>query len=195
METKQIEILRKSKKTLPFEALSVGRQKMRIVKDAIMQINSKILEVQTGKYYSLLHSAYREKDGKLKTNNLQKLLQEAKPNEPVCQVCAKGALFAGCVFNVNKVKSNFGDNFFVRETEMFQKKKLIKWFSPLELDMIETAFERRLITDSTQSLRTEKGRDNELAKKCISFGKKYKSHTNRLLAILNNILENKVFKP
>lgn len=92
-----------------------------------------------------------------------------------------------------------------------QKKKLKKWFPTLELDMIETSFERRVIVDSNAKLQTKKHiyssifldyvistkfTNTDLAKRCIAFGRQYKKASDRLLAILENILENKgIFTP
>lgn len=157
-----------------FEELSIPLQKRRIVKDAITQIRAGIIVPAQGDYFTLLSNS--------EFKDLQKILKLKQ--EETCEACAKGTLFAACVLNVNKVKKNeaIGD-------EKFQKRKLKKWFSPLELDMIETAFEGEEIVDSTNKITPE------MREACVNFGEEFYDPKERLLAILENILENKVFKP
>lgn len=191
MLTKSLEELKKSKKALPFEALSVGRQRTRIIKDAISQINTNKFKIRQGRYMISLDSEGND-DSYGPPRDLQTLLLR-KDNTPVCQVCAKGALFASCVINTDKVKTS--QEF---EQEKFLKGKLSTWFSDKELDMIETAFEKRPIVDNNRVIFIYRGGakyKTELGKKCVEFGKKYKKPTDRLLAILNNVLENGTFKP
>lgn len=173
-----------------FEQLTLKGQKMRIVRDAIKQIKSRVVIPNGGSYLSNLCSGHRFNSSK---GSLQAFLQ--KPGNS-CQACAKGALFASCVLNVNKVNIDGRIG-----TERFQKKKLRDWFTPEELDTIEAAFENRVVADSAKVL-TAGIRDcwgdrprTALALKAISFGNRYRSNKNCLLAILNNILKNGSFKP
>lgn len=166
-----------------FKDLTLRGQKMRIVNDAIKQIESGIIKAQQDIYFAQVHEEDLYRKGSLK-----KILETA--NTTVCEACAKGTLFVACVLNVNKVDI---DNYRVTE-ESFQTKKLSKWFSAKELDMIETAFEQAIIRDSTNCLQTEY-RYTDLAHRCIKFGCKYKTDKKRMLAILNNIAVNGEFKP
>lgn len=172
-------VVRKSRLKL-FEELTIPQQRVRIIKDAILQINSKNINPTEG-HYLRFTSTIKQKQ------SLQDIIASG---ENKCTACAKGAIFASCVLNVNKVygKDEFGE-------EYFMKKKLDKWFTPLELDMIEAAFEVTIITDNEDKLEDHNYNPTKLGQKCIKFGKRYKNPTNRLLAILNNILENKVFTP
>lgn len=178
-----------------FSDLSVKEQRRRIVLDAIKQINTRKVKVKAGHYMSIIKGNLSE--GEIDTHNfgeglnLQTLLKEKK--KPVCQVCAQGSLFAACVLNVNKVKTN--ENI---QGHFFQEKKLRKWFSYLELCMIETAFEGVVIRDNMDTLGGEGSRyvgASKLGKKCITYGRKYSTPKKRLLAILKNILRNGKFKP
>ncbi len=177
-----------------FKDLTVKQQRVRIIKDAIAQIYAKNFKIATGNYLKFPVKSttdYLPDD----EESIQQTLKERK-----CECCAKGAVFAACVLNVNKV---YGDDDF--NGEEFQKNKLKKWFKELELDMMETAFELRVCENSTGKLQAQTGgedywddpewEDTKLAKQCIKFGKKYKSPKNRLLAILDNILDNGTFKP
>lgn len=189
-----------------FEECSIKTQKKRIVQDAIAQIQNKTFRVSNGNYMIINNEYHHNKNNQPKGKiSIKDILLKQEKN--TCTVCAKGAIFAACVLNVNKVylKDHYSE-------EEFQKGKLKKWFSPLELDMIETAFERTIIVDTDECL--EEGNEyyynqgdeenpifeeekvlSMLGRKCIKFGKKYKSDKNRLLAILNNILINGEFKP
>lgn len=184
MLTKELAI--KNKKAIPFEFLSIKQQKKRIVKDAIKQIEIENFKPKCKVYISFKNYIFSNED----------LKSVIKSKKNPCKCCAKGAIFASCVMSINKVKA--GDDF---HSESFIKRKLIKWFGELELDMIETAFEKRVIADTTCSLLISKdglynGYDNtDIAKKCIKFGRLYKEDKERMIAILKNILKNETFKP
>ena len=158
---------------------------MKIVEDAIIQIKNKNFRPANGYGYLRIDDKYNKKNVSLK-NILG-------TSDGRCTCCAKGAIFAACVINVNEVKTcdSYTD-------EQFQKKKLKTWFTALELDTIETSFERDVIEDSTNSLSMiclegYKYYNSELANRAIEFGKKYTTPEKRLLAILYNILENGSF--
>ena len=178
-----------------FKDLTEKQQRVRIIKDAIAQIKLKNFKISTGNYLKFPVGTDGNTYYPTDTESIQKTLTERK-----CECCAKGAVFAACVLNVNKVygKDDYGN-------EDFQKKKLRKWFKPLELDMMETAFEGRVCEDSTDKLQAQTGAEDYwgdqeweptgLGKECIKFGSKYKNPRNRLMAILENILEFGTFKP
>lgn len=153
-----------------FKDLSKIDQKLAIVKDAIKQIKIGKTIVTTGVYMEVVDngegsSLVDDKD------NLKKLI---KRPDFICQACAKGALFAACVLETNEV---YGNNHY--SLESFQSHKLKPWFKRGEIDLIEETFEG--------------WGDKESAS--FKFYKKYKNPKTRLLAILNNILENKEFSP
>lgn len=182
---------------MKFNKLTKQEQKIKIVKDAIKQIKIGLFKPKKGTY--IRFPDYFLWDG----DNLQELMQRGKK----CQVCAKGALFASCVLNVNKVYGR--DNF---ANEEFEKKKLRKWFSAAELDTIECAFEKHVLQDSARVLNTKYecnidiwdggitrydsiGTLSPLAEKAIAFGKRYSKTPDRMLAILRNIARHGSFKP
>lgn len=161
-----------------FESLTLKGQKMRIVKDAIAQIIAKKFIAKSANYLQLIK-------GDFSTDSLQTIL---KSENLKCECCAKGALFASCVIETNKVniKQDYGK-------EYFQKNKLKKWFDLSELDLIEMAFEGVSVIDSNNILHDINRNPTELYLKGKRFYRKYKSNKTRLLAILNNILENGKF--
>jgi hypothetical protein len=174
---------------IPFEQLDKQAQKRRIVLDAIEQINLGVIISSLGDYFIINK---RPIDPDYEEYNLQTLIRNGKK----CHCCAKGTLFAACVLNVNDVYID-KDRY---NYESFQKQKLLPWFSALELDMIETAFERMVVHDTTDKLTEnieEQGinRKTELAIACEKFGGNYSTATERMLGILNNILEYGTFTP
>lgn len=174
-----------------FKDLTKKGQKMRIVRDAIAQIKINKFVPTEGAYLSVWRAD--DESGMVSSvhlknkDNLQKVLKE---EDVECDCCAKGALFASCVMSVNKV---YGKNDFAKE--VFQSKKLSKWFSKGELDMVETAFEKEIMCDTENILRDNDGELTDLGEKCVVFGESYDTATERLLAILENILQNGTFKP
>jgi len=120
-----------------FNALSKSEKRIAIAKDALVQIKTKKIIATNGHYLSIL-SGFKNED------SLQKKIDSKGFS---CQCCAKGALFISCVRQVNQV--NMTDNW---SDERFQKSKSKDYFSVLQLDMIETAFEGQLIQDSTGEL-------------------------------------------
>lgn len=177
-----------------FNELTLKGQKMRIVRDAIQQIKAGVVVPEQGHYFKITGRrdrpdlSWREA---LPSKNLQKLFLK---DQVECTACAKGSLFAGCVLNVNKVKT---DDYL--DSEDLMKTKLRKWFSLKELDIIETSFEKGVITDDAGILEkydnSGRCKNTELGKQAIKFGRKYREPKARLLAILKNILKNGTFKP
>lgn len=171
----------KSEKTRLFNKLSKQEQKIKIVKDAIAQIKIGTFIAKKGDYLSINNlDLYKE-------ISLQSVIGTVKYT---CECCAKGAIFASCVMNVNKVTNQ--DDFY---SENFQKNKLKKWFSAKELDTIETAFEGMIIEDSTGTLEDKNLEPKQLAIDAMKFGCKYKTEEEKLLAILKNIVKYGKFTP
>lgn len=172
----------KSEQIRLFNKLSKQEQKIKIVKDAIAQIKIGTFIAKQGNYLEI----YDVDD----SDNEISLQSVIGTTENTCKCCAKGAIFASCVMNVNKVTNK--DDFF---DEGFQKDKLKKWFSARELDTIETAFELDVIIDSTDSLECSNHGFKKLATDALKFGSKYSTPEKRLLAILKNIVKYGKFTP
>jgi hypothetical protein len=180
-----------------FDQLTLKGQKMRIVRDAIKQIQEKVIIPRTRHYFFIPSHILWGKSTPVR-QSLQKIL--ASKDAPNCEACAKGSLFAACVLNVNKVFISASAGMNQLNDERLHKQKLKKWFSQGELDTIETAFEEKVVVDSTDILRInndwfEHENLTVLGKRAVKFGRRFKSSKNRLLAILKNILKNGTFKP
>ncbi len=152
-----------------FDKLPIEEQKMQIVRDAIAQIQAGKITVRSGIYLRVNDNG----EGK-KLKRSENLKDSMKKRTFKCEGCAKGAIFAACVLEVNDVygKDKYQD-------ESFQSSKLRPWFSKKEIDLIEYTFE---------------GWSNERSES-YRFFRRYKDPKERLLAILNNILENGKFLP
>lgn len=177
-----------------FKDLTLKGQKMRIVRDAITQIEMGNWTADPVTYLEFTGDLvddleYYEMQDKVIEENLD--LQKVLKSGATCDVCAKGALFASCVLITNKVK---GSDEFMEED--FQSHKLKKWFKQGELNAIEAAFEGRVVTDNNSKLENENYDLSVLGEKCLKFYKKYRnSPKKRMLAILKNILDNGEFTP
>ncbi len=181
-----------------FENMSKQNQKMRIVEDAIAQIQLGKIIPTNSEYFRLLTTKRNQYDkSRYEYKNKQSIQEILALPKVTCEACAKGALFAACVIDTNEVNGKD-----LKGGEDFMKDKLSKWFSPLELDMIETAFERTVIVDTTNSLQDRDTIETKLGMKCIKFGIKHGGDlyedidsSKLMLAILNNILIHGEFKP
>ncbi len=194
-------------KIKPFSKLTKAEKRVRIAKDAIKQLNLKVFISTPGRYVNIEAKEGCEIE---RFNDLKSQL----PNT-VCEVCAKGALFIAEISERNNISLREADS--SRSTEI--TKRLNYLFSKNQLDLIETAYELTPIIDSNpflviynNNLNTEneygdrlspsdfirKNKENltEDCIKAIKFGNKYRNDTNRLLAILENIIKNKgEFRP
>lgn len=107
-----------------FKDLTLKGQKMRIVRDAIVQIEMENWEPKTGVYMEFNSDVPEDQlddkddfgmvtwEEKIMDENLD--LQKVLKSGIECEVCAKGALFASCVLSTDKVKGrdDFGDEGF-----------------------------------------------------------------------------------
>lgn len=169
-------------KNAKFWALPKEEKRIAIAKDVIKWLKEDKLVPKAGAFYLILKD---QKD----RGKLDKILREQED----CQVCALGACFVGMVDLGDKLNFSdvFGSNFIVGTTnnivdEYQMRRWLEKVFSTSQLIMIEKAFEYKLY-----------GSDSEITfKKEVDFGANYKNDTDRLLAIMKNIIKNRgTFKP
>jgi hypothetical protein len=160
-----------------FKALSPEQQRIAVAVDAIGQIHlSKFVPV-TGNYFELgLDSEVRAED------DLQKLMAT---EGAICEVCARGAVFASAVRLSDGVLVpaqcdgmrcvEFG----ACDTSFLRKEREI--FTRGQLALMETAFELNYehVHDCT----------NRDAIAAVKFGYQYEDSYDRLLAILQNVVE------
>ncbi len=143
-----------------------------IASDVILQIKSKILNAKSGDYCDL-NISY-DSDSK----EFQKNLGTIKNS---CQACAMGSMMAADIISRNNY-SGFWDS----NSIIIRFKNI---FSEFQLRLIETSFELEVIEREMEKLQDFDGNPTEISKKAIKFGSKYKNENNRLIAIMNNIIE------
>lgn len=113
-----------------------------------------------------------------------------------CKVCGLGSLFVfACrLFNDSPAKKFFEANDSDSLKMNAFRRRLKKYFPPMQLALIETAFEG--FWSSGARTYEIKDADMELFDKARKFGRRYVSDTTRLKRIMQNILDNKgEFKP
>jgi hypothetical protein len=175
-----------------------AEKRVTLAKDVILQLELQRLIAYSGDYICGLNLTFDE-NGKLIKNDVE--LQSILPTQ-TCRVCAKGAFFIADIMRRDKMKISEAKHGIGNEKIV---RRLSDIFTRNQLDLIETAFEKSVIYEENETLMEEKVIKSTgdvdyiytpLAKKAISFGKKYKDTTNRMIAIMNNIIKNNgEFKP
>ncbi len=109
------------------------------------------------------------------------------PPVKACTACALGTAFICSVdrFNTLKLNDLAGQDPSNLDRSVMEK-HLGRWFSPVQMDLIEEAFETRYDKDPYLHYS-----DDEDTKRAVRFGARYKTDTGRLTAIMNNIIKNK----
>ena len=169
-----------------FESLSSAEQRVLIAKDVLAQVKAEKFIPRRGNYIKNLTI----KGGQPSGGSVQKHFDEI-----TCSCCALGA----CLLSATKFKNKleFGDIYdMVSRNSSWDLLKGI--FSAEQLNMIEYAFEAshsgsRVGEDSFGEY--NKYNCNEIVK-CVDFGKSFPYESDRLIAIMKNIIKNKgTFKP
>lgn len=159
-----------------FEQKPKALQRIAVAKDVIKRINADQYIAYSGSFICAV-DLYGE-------DSVKKYVKSGKR----CEVCAKGGLFMSYVGYVNKF------DMFEAELQGTHMKddsmvKLAQLFTPLQLAMIESAFEGKEYIWNVNISR-------ENCRKCINFYDKHEHDKDRLLAICENIVKNKgTFKP
>lgn len=183
---------KKLSKNEKFWALSKPEQRVAIAKDVIKQLDAEFYKAMSGTYF--------ESNIEVPASEVQfqKLLKKAKKEGEVCVVCAIGSCFTSAVslgdsFKVDSDnESPYVDGIYLSAEDM-RSELLNKVFSKKQQNLIEQAFEGvdnnwaddADFVDCTVSSAT-----------AIAFGEKYRDVTERLRAIMENIIKNKgTFKP
>lgn len=151
-----------------FDKMTPSNRRVTIAKDTIAAlIAKKIVAYQGDGYLSDRH-----------TENGDKL-----PDDYKCNVCALGGMFIGLTTRIKglSVKTESGLRSQVIEP-------LVEYFDVYQLAAIEYAFERGAVALH--------GLNPDEAFRCEDFGMEYEDHNDRLIAIMQNIIDNKgTFKP
>jgi hypothetical protein len=176
-----------------FLALPAKEQRLAIVNDAIDQVLLNRYNVTLGRYFEIEVTPRVNK-----TTDLQKLLTGAHP--VACSVCARGAVFASAVRLSNGVETSEGSlkrygllrparRVFGRGTDVFCRKEE-EAFDNRQLRLIECAFE--MTSSHRDQGRSCEGLGSGIsideAFIAVDFGVHYNSEEERMLAILQNII-------
>ncbi len=185
----EIEVEENNKK---FYKATTAQKRVIICKDALIQIKLKKFIANSGRY--LQSDELCSISNNVDSIELKSILPQVKS----CQVCAKGALFLSEVMNRNNYKVGYDlvliDNI---KSDNIQE-RLEGLFAKNQLDLIEVAFEKRIIDPDNDYICKDQYDDTptKIAEKAIKFGEKYSKANDRLIAILDNIIFNKgTFKP
>lgn len=160
-----------------FKKLTVSQQRIKIIKDVISYLQTRKLRATPGTYVKLV--GY---DGEISPDDQVHTLTDRAP----CEVCGIGSLFVSAVTLKNKFKVSdlsYGRYVDIKDGDLNNhtlRDYLRRWFNENQLQLIETAFEQ-----SWGYAVGVSGQDS-----AVDFGVKYTNAKKRLLAILNNMLEN-----
>lgn len=176
----------KVKRIEKFEALSPEKQRVRIAKDVIAQLELKKIKATEGTYFEAFGVSLDPDKGTESQRALQvdNVVKSAKQ----CQVCALGALFTAQVLIKDKLTVEGADGWLdtwentVGVPGDGARAYLEAHFSMDQLDLIESAFEKWTDED-----RFGYGYNKLKAGK---FGEKYRYPRARMIAIMNNIIDN-----
>ena len=170
----------------PFNRLSKSQQRVAIAKDVLLQLRKKRFRSKLGSYVRIPNLWGVE-------DNYRQANECILDGSATCQVCAKGALFMSHVMKTNHISLRDVD-----DIGEYKIKERLKMFSIGQLDLIECAFEKRVIEDGDRILRDYNDINESytsLSKSAIQFGRKHKK-ADRLSAIMKNIIKNNgTFKP
>ena len=169
-----------------FNQLSAPEKRILIAKDVIKQIELKRYLAKSGSYIEL---PYTGKYRTLYNTNLD--IKQNFEEIDNCEVCAMGA----CILSLTKIKNklNFSDiGGTVTSLNKEKVKSLFnKTFTPRQLLMIETAFEKGTTGDKLgREFYNHRLTLDEIFK-CLNYAKKYSSSKSLLIAIMQNIIDNK----
>lgn len=164
-----------------FAKMPANEQRVAIAKDAIMLLNNRHANATPLTYFEIKYDG----DGEV---FMDKQLNEHL-GDVTCDVCAKGVLLLSHIARFDNFSIGYCGRSSVGNGFIFSRIGSI--FKTDQLDMIESAFEGSVIEDSSGSLLSEMGHiANEKGRLCIAFGEQYDDNTERLLAILQNIIDN-----
>lgn len=161
-----------------FEEMTLTEKRVAIAEDVIRQIEMLEIIARCSVY---LNITTKNTD----RGHLSELMQKDEIDS--CRCCAKGALFMG-YFNLNKEKKRSEDPVVINDMnfspDQFEA-PLRGIFSKHQWNLIESAFEA---SDFMQG-KGDAGR-------AIAFGNKHRGESRRMIAIMENIIENDgIFMP
>lgn len=165
-----------SKKNKEFRRLPDYKQRMTIAKDVLDQLKIKRFIPKFGTYFNTNDPQVNENFANNDSCQVNEVLAGVK-----CEVCGIGSLFVAMVDRANDCsvselpEINSGD---------FMRDYLEQWFRGRQLDLIEVAFEGRIIDAR------ELDYDDSDVIDAIKFTKNIDSPDDRIKKIMKNIIEN-----
>ena len=166
-----------------FEAMTNVQKRVQIAKDCIARIKCGQLQPSTGRLYD-----FEDNDKDSYSNNIKDFINT---KETICQTCAKGGLFMSYIGRVNSLDfSDISRDHKLNGTEM---QKLQEIFTARQLDLIELVFEG---VDNgwsgylTPRITPTKDFSESIMTKVGDLYNKYPVHEDRVLYVLNNIIDN-----
>lgn len=159
--------------TISLMKLPVRFRRVKLAKDVIkhLQGKDKIITAVRNSYFDLNLSWDAEYDWSY-SSQVDEVVSSIG-----CEVCAIGALFIADV--MIRDRATVHDAYGVDT----MKRRLSKHFGVRALELIETAFEMVPAPGGTID-------DGEIIDKAIRFGKRFESDKRRMIAIMNNIIDN-----
>ena len=155
-----------------FDKLSESEKRISVIKDVLSRISIGQIKPHTGAFCSFRSVLLSEK-----------LSSELENPKLHCESCAKGSLFLSYIGIVNNYNSKL---YFVdgQNNDSNEMMMLSNIFTSKQLSLIETAFENCYYDWNEQLTQLE-------ISSCCTFANKYKGDNKRLIAICENIIENK----
>jgi hypothetical protein len=163
---------------------SKAEKALAVAKDVLSRLSSyrlKTSEYVTGTVVT---------EGITSETDLQSVVDVVQQN---CTVCALGACFLSKIRLFNKVPANeilrpysYGKRASINVGRRLIEKHLADVFSPIQLDMIESAFEMRVLDNWTMSKD-----EGDLIRGASAFGQKFgHDRKARTAAVMQNIIDN-----
>lgn len=176
--------MQKTRKPKKPRTLKGAKGRVAVAQDVLKLLKAKKVKARTGSYLGISTSDY---EATSKCKDLRGVLRKIKS----CEACALGSMLVSVVRKDNDFPMT-GDTFCdwlsgggkILDDEERMRKRLGELFSPEQLALIECAFERRDQFATDDSVPSEIG-------DAVDFGHGYDTATDRLKAIMQNIIDNK----
>jgi hypothetical protein len=170
-----------------------AEKRVEIAKDALAHYKSKLFKPTKCTYLSV-----EDIDDEINEN--QQLNTFILKEKKTCNTCLKGAVLCSHILKTNHLSIQEFNK--IENENDFIYKRLKGIFSVNQLDLMEVAFEGRVVMEENTTLATynedydeddwdeEQYILTELAEKAIKFSKKYENTDDRYVAILRNLIKN-----
>lgn len=153
--------------------MTPSEKRVTLAKDVISQLKKEKLNACSGTYLMI---------DNLDNVEVNEQLNKVLKKQGTCEVCAKGALFISHIMRNNHFTIADYHSFSKTDNEKI-KERLGSLFSLPQLELIEKAFEGENVDNDLK--------DGTLIDLADEFHDNYKDDTERLIAIMQNIIKNK----